>query len=248
MSCLFKYLGIFIVLMPFYSFGQKSVNGVILNYATEVRIDGAEVINLNTQKVYVSNGLGLFTVLGSVGDTLRVIKTGFNEQNIVISSEDDIIVRLKGITELEAVNVYGTTKEQAMTDAMKDYRKQGSYYNGKPPVLAYIFSPISALHETFGKTGKRAKRFQSYLNYEQDELLIDRKFNKAFVASLTGLEEPELTNFRLAYRPSYETVRYWNEYDARTYVKKAYTQYEKHGIPPTSTLPKIEIPELSKEQ
>lgn len=248
MSCLLKYWGVLFFFLPFVSFGQQSIKGVVLDYATEERIDGAVILNFRTQQSFESNGLGLFTVTGAIGDTLRIAKTGFNEQDVVITSDEDVIVRLKGITELKAVNVYGTTKEQEMDNIMKDYRKQGSYYNGKPPMLAYIFNPISALHEAFGKTGKRAKRFNEYINYEQDELLIDRKFSKTLVASLTGLKEPDLTNFVLAYRPSYETVRYWNEYDARTYIKKAFAQFEKEGLPPTSTLPKIEIPELSKEK
>src|SRR5690606_2413150 len=216
----FKYLGVLFFLFPFISFAQKTVKGVVLNYGNEVRIEGADVVNLKTNQVFESNGLGLFNVIASLGDTIRVSKVGFNEQNIVISSEDDLIIRLKGITELRAVDVYGITKEQEMKNIMKDYRKQGSYYNGKPPALAYIFSPLSALHEKFGKAGKRAKRFQEYVNYEQDELIVDRKFSKALIADLTGLKNQELTNFLLTYRPSYETVRYWNEYDARSYIKK----------------------------
>jgi len=248
MSNLFKYLLISFISLPAIAFGQKTIKGVVLNYSTEVRIDGADIINLRTQQRFESNGLGLFNVIGSIGDTLRVAKVGFNEKNVVITSEDDLIIRLKGITELRAVNVYGITKEQEMDNIMKDYRKQGSYYNGKPPVLAYIFTPISALHEAFGKTGKRAKRFREYVDYEQDELLIDRKFSKTFVATLTGLKDPDLTNFVLIYRPSYETVRYWNEYDARAYIKKAFAQFEANGRPAATTLPKLEIPELSKEK
>src|SRR5690606_11595919 len=170
-----------------------------------------------------------FNVTATVGDTLRVLKSGFNEQNVIISSEEDLVIRLKGITELRAVNVYGTTKEEEMNNALKDYRKQGSFYNGKPPVLAYIFSPLSALHETFGKTGKRVRRFREYVSYEQDELLVDRKFNKTLVSNLTGLKDDDLLNFVLTYRPSYELAKDWNEYDATKYIKKAFVQFEENG-------------------
>src|SRR5690606_22166951 len=97
-------------------------------------------------------------------------------------------------------------------------------------------------------TGKRARRFREYINYEQDELIVDRKFSKGLVADLTGLKDPDLTNFVLTYRPSYETVKYWNEYDARTYIKRAFVQFEERGRPPASTLPKLVIPELSKQK
>lgn len=247
MNCLIKYIIVLCFLLPNTLFGQEGIRGVVLDYATEVRIGNAEVTNLRTQQTLVSNGLGIFNVVGIIGDTLKIARTGYNEQNIVIASNDDIVVRLKGITELKAVNVYGITKEQEMQDAMNDYRKQGSYYNGKPPVLAYIFNPISALHETFGKTGKRAKRFREYINYEQEELLVDRKFNKTLIASLTDLKDEDLTNFMLIYRPSSDLVRNWNEYDATSYIKKAFTKFDGEGRPKAPTLPKLVIPELSRE-
>lgn len=233
--------------MPNTLFGQDGIRGVVLDYATEVRIGDAEITNLRTQQTLISNGLGIFNVTGNIGDTLKIARAGYNEQNIVISSNDDIVVRLKGITELRAVDVYGTTKEQEMQDAMDDYRKQGSYYKGKPPVLAYIFNPISALHEAFGKTGQRAKRFNEYISYEQEELLIDRKFNRSLITSLTGLKDDDLTNFMLIYRPSNELVKNWNEYDATSYIKKAFTKFEADGRPKAPSLPKLVIPELSRE-
>lgn len=233
--------------MPNTLFGQEGIRGVVLDYATEVRIGNAEITNLRTQQSLVSNGLGIFNVIGIIGDTLKVARTGYNEQNVVIASNDDIVVRLKGITELKAVNVYGITKEQEMQDAMNDYRKQGSYYNGKPPVLAYIFNPISALHEAFGKTGKRVRRFQEYISYEQEELSVDRKFNRTLITSLTELKDDDLTNFMLIYRPSSDLVRNWNEYDATSYIKKAFTKFDGEGRPKAPTLPKLVIPELSRE-
>lgn len=248
MSSLFKYIGFLFFLFPFFSFGQNTIRGAVLDYGDGSRVDGASIINLRSNQAFESNGLGLFNLIGRVGDTIRVSKLGYNEQNIVIASLDDIIVRLKGITELRVVDIYVKSKEQEMNDVMKDYRKQGSYYNGKPPALAYVFSPLSALHEAFGKTGKRVRRFHEYMNYEQDELIVDRKFNKTLVASLTDLKDADLTNFVSIYRPSFETVRYWNDYDAQAYIKKAMAQFEKNGRPAAPTLPKVYIPELSKQR
>ncbi|HUH20002.1 hypothetical protein [Albibacterium sp.] len=247
MNCLIKYIIIACFLLPNTVFGQEAMRGVVLDYATEVRIGNAEITNLRTQQSVVSDGLGIFNIAGIIGDTLKIASTGYNEQNIVISSADDIVVRLKGITELKAVNVYGTTKEQELQGVMNDYRKQGSYYEGKPPVLAYIFNPISALHEAFGKTGKRVRRFQEYVNYEQGELSVDRKFNKSLVASLTDLKDEDLTNFMLIYRPSSSLVKNWNEYDATSYIKRAFEKFNADGRPKAPTLPKLVIPELSRE-
>src|SRR5690554_5893542 len=133
MNCLIRYIIILCFLFPNTLFGQDPFRGVILDYSTEIRIGNAEITNQRTQQSIISNGLGIFNITGIVGDTLLITSAGYNEQKVVISSTDDIVIRLKGITELRAVDVYGTTKEQEIEDAMDDYRKQGSHYRGKPP-------------------------------------------------------------------------------------------------------------------
>lgn len=239
---------LFFILLPAIGLGQETVRGVILNSSNDTRIGDVEIRNLRSDDRFLSNTLGLFNVVGLKGDTLRIFKEGYNEQNLILESTEDIIIRLSPIsTQLRTVTIYGKTKEQEMQDVMEQYRKQGSYYNGKPPVLAYIFNPISALSETFGKTGKRSRRFQSYMSYEQDQLLVDRKFNESLITSLTELEGKDLENFVIIYRPSYDRVRNWNEYDATNYIMKAFEQFESNGRPAAPKLPDFTAPDLSND-
>lgn len=247
MNRLYKIVFILIIFLPSTGWGQQPVRGVVLNSSNDARVGDVEVRNLRTHDRFATNSLGLFNVVGELGDTLRVFKEGFNEQNVVLLSTEDLIVRLRPIsTQLNTVNVYGQTKEQRMEEVLEQYRKQGSYYNGKPPVLAYIFNPISALSETFGKTGKRSRRFQSYMNYERDQLMVDRKFNKPLITSLTKLEGEDLDNFVVIYRPSYERARNWNEYDITDYIIRAFEQFEKNGRPDPPKLPEFKAPNLSE--
>src|SRR5690554_114344 len=238
----------FILLLPAWSLAQTNIRGVVLNYANEARVGGAEIANLRTGQRVESNGLGIFNIAANTGDTLRVAMVGFNEQQVQVRTEDDLIIRLKGITELRAVNVYGITKQQEHQEILEDYRSQGSYYDGKPSALAYIFTPISALHERFGKTGKRIRRFKDYMSFEQGELLVERKFNISLVSSLTGLKDTALVNFMQIYRPSAQEVSDWNEYDATSYIKRALEQYNSGQRPQRPSLPKVYIPELSREK
>jgi len=232
---------------PMTGLAQQSVRGVVLNSSNDSRIGDVEVRNLKTNARLVTNTLGLFNMVGELGDTLRIFKEGYNEQNLVLSSHDDLIVRLRPIsTQLKTVNVYGQTNEQRMEEALEQFRKQGSYYDGKPPVLAYIFNPISALSEKFGKAGKRSRRFQDYMSYEQDQLVVDRKFNRSLITSLTKLEGEDLDNFVIIYRPSYERARNWNEYDVTNYVMEAFEQFESNGRPAAPKLPEFKAPDLSE--
>lgn len=247
MNRLYRFLCPFFLLLPLVGFTQQTVRGVVLNASNDTRIGDVEIRNIRTHDRFMTNSLGLFNIVGELGDTLRIFKEGYNEQNAILFSEEDLIVRLRPIsTQLKTVNVFGETKEQRMEDVLEQYRKQGSYYDGKPPTLAYIFNPISALSERFGKAGRRSRRFQDYMSYEQDQLVVDRKFNRSLIASLTNLDGEDLDNFVIIYRPSYERARNWSEYDVTNYVMKAFEQFEKNGRPAAPKLPDFKAHDLSE--
>src|SRR5690606_24338361 len=121
----------------------------------------------------------------------------------ILQGASDVIIRLKGSYQLNEVNVYGQSKKDQLGDVMDDFRRKGNYYNGKPPPLAYVLSPISALYGLFGKTPKNARRFQSYVNVELEQSVVDRKFNINLVQASTDLSGEDLVNFMDLYRPSF---------------------------------------------
>ena len=79
-----------------------------------------------------------------------------------------------------------------MDELREQYRKKGSYYAGKPPLLSYIFQPLTALYELVGKTPGQARRFNAYYNTELQQSEIDRRFNSYNIRTITGLEGIDL--------------------------------------------------------
>ncbi|MDO7744866.1 MAG: hypothetical protein MUP99_13880, partial [Pedobacter sp.] len=106
-----------------------------------------------------------------------------------------------------------------------DFRNQGSFYAGKPPLLSYIFTPLTAIYELFGRTPKNAKRFGKYYNTEMQQTTIDGFFNESLIQKNTELKGKELENYMLNYRPDYEKSKNWTEYDAVKYIRDTYKQY-----------------------
>lgn len=234
-------------LFPFWVLAQQRlVQGAILDYGDGKRIAGAIVQNLNSKEIIQSNTMGVFSINAQEGDSLRVTKSDYNEGVTVVHGAADIIFRLQPSFQLREVNVYGQSKKDQLDDVMNDFRKKGNYFNGKPPVLAYVASPISALYGLFGKTPKNARRFQNYMNAELEQSVIDRKFTVATVQTSTGLSGEDLTNFMDIYRPSFHQAEHWNDYDIQAYVKKCFAQFEADGRPEAQKLPKIEIPKQEK--
>lgn len=243
------FISSFLFLLGFHSIAfaqQIDYRGAVMDYEDGKRIAGAEVTNLNSKESIHTDAMGVFSIKGKEGDTLRIKSADYNDLETVLHGVSDVIIRLKSSFLLREVNVYGESKKDQLDDVMNDFRKKGNYYNGKPPPLAYIFTPISALYGLLGKTPKNARRFQKYMNFELEQSVVDRKFTVNLVQATTGLSGEDLLNFMDIYRPSFRQAEHWNEYDVRSYIKRSFDSFEANGRPAAPKLPKVEIPNQEK--
>ena len=207
------------------------IKGVVMEKGTPNRVAMAEIWNKRTDGSVRSNDLGLFQIKAIVGDTLMIFKQDFANLQLVVATEKDMLVHLmRESNTLSQVNIYGQTKKQEMEDIKREFRNKGSYYAGKPPVLSYILSPLTAVYELFGRTPKNAKRFNNYYVSELQQTEIDRYFNETKIQKYTDLKGKQLEDFMLNYRPDYEVVKKWAEYDAIKYIQDTYKKYK--AVPP----------------
>jgi hypothetical protein len=227
---------------------SKPVQGVIFEKNSSVRISNAVVKNVTLQIVSQSNRLGVFSILASVGDTISITKEGYINQDIIVSSYQDLAIQLAKPIRLAEVNVTGQSKKQELDEIKKQYRSKGSYYAGKPPFLSYIFTPLTALYELIGKTPGQARRFNNYYSRELQQSEIDRRFNPYTVKPLTGYEGADLQNFIETYRPAFGQIATWADYDLVNYVKKSAAAFETAGRPSSKSLPRLpKAPDLKEK-
>jgi hypothetical protein len=203
---------------------EFQLKGVVMENGSNNRIALSEITNKRNKFVVGSNDLGIFQIRAAIGDTLLVVKRDFGDREIVVISQQDVIVRLNRTT-LNTVNIYGQTRKEEMNEIKQEFRNKGSFYAGKPPLLSYIFTPLTALYELFGKTPKNAKRFNRYYNNELQQSQIDGFFNEDLIKKNTPLEGKDLENFMLNYRPEYEKAKNWTTYDAIKHIRDSYAQY-----------------------
>lgn len=209
------------------------IQGILFKKGTGERLSQATVINLRNHTQIVSNDLGGFQISVVLGDSLRISKIGFATQVAAVLSEQTLVIQLQPVIVLQEVIIKGETKKQELESVMDDYRKNGSFYKGKPPVLSFLKSPLTAVYEIFGKTPSQARRFNRYIGNELQASEVDRRFTETMVSNITKLREEELRNFMAAFRPSYEQISSWNEYDLIHYIKKSLQNYKSGNMPPT---------------
>lgn len=207
-------------------FGQEfMLNGVLFENGAKIRIALAEITNGRNHYSVGSNDMGLFQIRCVIGDTLTISKRGFNDRVIAIASTKDIILNLNRGTTLDQVTITGQSKKQTLDAIKQDFRDKGSFYAGKPKPLAFIFTPLTALYELFGRTPKNARRFNNLYVTEMQQNVVDQFFNKTTINRNTGLEGKELENFMVQYRPEYQQAKNWNVYDGTKWIVDSYKNY-----------------------
>jgi len=203
------------------------LKGLIFRTATSQRIAKVSVENKTADKLVYTDEWGNFLISVNIGDTLIFKKEGFSEQEKVISVKQNLVIYLNAAQVLAEVVVKEQSKKLEQQEILDGYRSKGVFYNGNPPLLVYIFSPLTALNELIGKDANNAKRFGNYVARENAESNLDTHFNPTIIRTAVKIKENELAEFMYLHRPKPEQVIYWNYYDDLAYVRKMYQVYLK---------------------
>lgn len=208
------------------------LKGVIFQRQSDFRIANAIVFNLKNKLTVGTDYTGAFSIKATLGDTLKIFKKDYADNYYVVESQKDAVIQLSQVIQLNEVRIVGQSRKQELDEAMRQYRGQGSFYNGKPPVLAAIASPLTGLYELFGKTPGQARRFQAFSKTETEQINIDKRFNKTVVKENTDLTDAQADVFMDVYRPSFEQLSRWNDYDLINYIKTSAKQLKDGKAPP----------------
>ena len=205
------------------------LKGLIFRTATSQRIAKVSIENKTADKLVYSDALGNFSINANIGDTLIFKKEGFSEQEKVIAVKQNLVIYLNAAQVLAEVVVKEQSKKLEQQEILDGYRSKGVFYNGNPPLLVYIFSPLTALNELIGKDANNAKRFGNYITRDNAESNVDTHFNPTIIRTAVKIKDNELAEFMYLHRPKPEQVVYWNYYDDLAYVRKVYQVYLKRN-------------------
>jgi hypothetical protein len=205
---------------------DKPVQGLIFDQATHERIAKVNVRNLrNGQSVY-NNLKAEFKIMARPGDFLVFTKANYFADTLQLKSYTDQIVYLKASSiMLQEVNVRDTvlSAQKKLEQTRRQYSKiYGSLNNRNLLSL----SPgggagigIDAIWNMVSRSGRNAEHLRNLIEQDYKINVIDQRFTKTLVQQLTGLQEPQLTNFMIRYRPSYYLVTTASDYEFATQIK-----------------------------
>ena len=197
------------------------IKGTVYKKISSERLPQVLITNKTKKTADISDNLGGFAIKAEKGDSLIFEMHNYTPQ-IQVATGYDMVVYMQPEIQLGEVTVKGQTKKQELNEIMGAYRSQGTFYDGKPPVLSMLTNPLTGIYELFGKTPGRARRFAAFAKREVEETTVDRRYNKAMVMRVTGATDSLASRFMEYYRPHYEEIKVWSDYDLINKVKKAY--------------------------
>jgi hypothetical protein len=205
-----------------------TVNGIFFKKSSDERIASATITNLKSQQIMMSDELGGFSIPASKGDTLLFKKTGYTEQKQVVTGPNDIVVYMQPIIVLQQVTIQGQSTKQELNGVMNDYRSKGLYFDGHPPLMAFIASPITAFYELFSADATNERHFAKFSKNELEAVEVSKRYTPQLVKQVTHLPDDDVVKFMQQYTPSYEDMRGWNDYELISHIKHYLEYYKKH--------------------
>jgi hypothetical protein len=127
----------------------------------------------------------------------------------------------EGSFELENVDVKGSNYH---TDSIE---KRETY---KWAIDHYKLGPIESIEHPFDALSKRNRQiwaFQKRYEYFEKEKFVDYVFNAKLIKKITTLDSSQIEDFRRYYRPSYDQIKAWTEYEFLDYIKSSAVIFQK---------------------
>lgn len=220
-----------------------TVRGVIFMKSSTQRVSQAVINDLNNKNVMMSDDLGMFSISTAIGDTLLITKKDYTPLKVPVVDKNDLSLFLQPVVQLNQVTIKGETEKQELNDVTKQYGRDGVFNDGKSlPFWEAFNSPVTELYNLFAKEPADARRFAAFSKNELESSAVDKRYTKELVKSTTNLPDDEVTKFMQYYRPSYQDIKEWNDYQLISAIKKNLVYYKKSKTrqqPSLQQLPKI---------
>lgn len=229
---------------------QKPVEGIVFDKETKDRIAKVNVLNSTTGKSVYNTFKGEFSIDAKPGDVLIFTKADHYADTLKVLNNASLAVYMKrSAIQLREVIIRDSllNPDKQLIATKKDYTKiYGSEYNqsflsSAPGGGAGI--SIDAIWNAFSRSGRNADRLREIIDKDYKQKVIDYRFNRAFVASVTQLKDLQLTEFMFRYRPGYSTVKTASDYEFITMIRNNLKRYlrstKSYTLAPLVT-PKVE--------
>ncbi len=213
---------------------EKSIQGIIFDHSTKERIARVFVTNLRTKANTYNNLKGEFTVTVRLNDVLIFTKTGYFNDTVKITALQSLPVYLKRssivLREVTIKDSALSAEKQLIATKREFSQIYGSIANKDLLTVGSNGAGIGidAIYNMLSRRGRNATKLREIIDRDYRAKVVDSRFNPLIVTTITGLKEPQLTNFMYRYRPDYNLVVMMSDYEFISYIKSCYNRFRRN--------------------
>lgn len=214
---------------------EKQVQGIVFDSNSKQRINRVYIYNSRTEKGVYNNTKGEFTISATTGDVLVAALQGYLVDTVKVGTQNTMLIYLKrNSIQLQEVIVRDSTKSPA--DQLKETKKEYDVIYKRGSTKDILTSGgsngaggaglgIDALYNLLSKSGRNSRQLQKVIEKDYHDALINYRYNRSLVSSVTKLTGDQLTDFIQQYRPSYYFVMEASDYEMVRFIKQSYQRY-----------------------
>lgn len=214
---------------------DRPVQGIVFDMDSKQRLTRVYIYNTRTGEGFYNTTKGEFKTTARNGDVLVAALQGYGVDTISIKSESTLLfylrrnsIPLQEVVVRDSLQTPAEQLKQAQEEyntiytkgAVKDVFTTGGSNGGGGAGLS-----INALYNLLSKEGKNARMLQKIIERDYRDAMIEYRFTKNLVNSVTGLSGSKLTDFKQQYKPGYYFILEANDYELIQYIKKSYQSY-----------------------
>lgn len=192
------------------------LKGTVVDEFTQLPINNANVINLNSVKGSVTNELGIFEIEAQVNDTLHISFVGYQSIKVRVPADwikvkddfkikiiekanalDEIIIhkyQLTGVLEVDSKLIQLEENYRLNITGLNYGYEANDGSKLANSVLGGYANPADALFNTFSKKGKEMKKLRKVKDDENVRNSLATKYDREMVCALLNITKKDITD------------------------------------------------------
>lgn len=199
-----------------------TMKGRVFDYKTNQPMPNVNVINTFTDAGITTDSTGLFTLEVELGHLVEFRRIGYRVSRVRIEQKQlpyYNIAMKEGAIDLQEVQITGNNYKLDSIEKRETYKWAIEHY--KLSGLDVVQHPFDAL----SKRNRQIWAFQRHYEYFEKEKFINYVFNERLIRQLTKMDSTHTAEYMYYYRPSYDQLKSWTEYEFYDFIKRTATAY-----------------------
>lgn len=199
---------------------DKTVSGIVFDKESKERIASVNITDITNGIAVYNNLKAEFNIKAKVGDVLVITRQQYHPDTIKLKNMDALAIYMARMAiQLKQVTIRDSalTPEKRLEATKQEYSKAYGHLAYGDFLTNPSYGPaglsIDAIYNALSREGRDAARLRQTIQHDYEQNVIDYRFNRTFVARITGLRDERLTSFMFRYRPGYYTTQTMSDYE-----------------------------------